>query len=59
MRPGDSLRCLVKIEYLYGHDNELLTERYTITEVLEVLLNRYVAPELPLEEPDDKPPQSP
>jgi len=47
VRPGDALRSRVKIEYLYGHDNELLTERYTVLEVLEVLINRYVAPELP------------
>lgn len=47
VRPGDALRCRVRIEYLYGHDNELLTERYTVLEVLEVMLNRYVAPELP------------
>lgn len=48
VRPGDALRCRVQIDYLYGHDNELLTERYTIFEVLEVLVNRYVSPELPL-----------
>jgi hypothetical protein len=41
VRPGDALRCEVRIEYLYGHDNELLTERYTIVRVLEVLENRY------------------
>lgn len=52
VRPGDALRCRVKIEYLYGHDNELLTERYTVIEVLEVLINRYQAPELPWEAGD-------
>ena len=41
VRPGDALRCEVKIEHLYGHDNELLTERYTIVRVVEVLENRY------------------
>lgn len=46
VRPGDALRCNMKIEYLYGHDNELLTERYTVLEVLEVLVNRYISPEL-------------
>jgi len=46
VRPGDALRCHVRTEYLYGHDNELLTERYTVTEVLEVLVNRYESPEL-------------
>jgi hypothetical protein len=52
VRPGDALQCLVRIQCLYGHDNELLAERYTITEVRDVLLNRYIAPELPLEKPD-------
>lgn len=51
VRPGDALRCRVQIDYLYGHDNELLTERYTILEVLEVLVNRYVSPELPYDNP--------
>lgn len=41
VRPGDSLRCEVRIGNLYGYDNELLTERYTVTRVLEVLENRY------------------
>lgn len=48
VRPGDALRCKVRIEYLYGHDNELLTERYTVLEVLEVLINRFQSPELDL-----------
>lgn len=52
VRPGDALSSKVAIEYLYGHDNELLAEKYTIVEVLEVLINRYVAPELPLDEDD-------
>lgn len=47
VRPGDALRCRVQIEYLYGHDNELLNERYAILEIIEVLVNRYVALELP------------
>lgn len=40
VRPGDALRCMVKVELLYGFDNELLSERYTVLEVLEVLVNR-------------------
>ena len=28
VRPGNSLRCEVRIGNLYGYDNELLTERY-------------------------------
>lgn len=54
VRPGDALRCIMKIEYLYGHDNELLTERYTVLRVLEVLVNRYVAPELDFGGGDDE-----
>jgi hypothetical protein len=41
VRPGDSLRCEVLIEHLYGHDNELLTERYTVVHVVEVLIDSY------------------
>jgi hypothetical protein len=41
VRPGDALRCNVRIEHLYGHDNELLTERYTIIHVNEVLVDSY------------------
>jgi hypothetical protein len=26
VRPGDAIRCVVRIEHLYGHDNELLTD---------------------------------
>ncbi len=37
VRPGDALRCSVRIEARYGHDNELLGESYIITKVLEVL----------------------
>lgn len=50
VRPGDALRCKVQIEYLYGHDNELINERYTILEIIEVLVNRYVALELPYDD---------
>lgn len=51
VRPGDALRCVVRLEHLYGHDNELLMERYTITEVKEVMVDRYVIDELPFEDP--------
>ena len=46
VRPGDALQCLVATELLYGHDNELIAERYTVETVLKVLVNRYEAPEL-------------
>lgn len=41
VRPGDALKCLVKIENLYGHDNELISERYTVVRVLEVLVDSF------------------
>jgi hypothetical protein len=46
VRPGDALKCEVRIEHLYGHDNELLTERYTIVRVLDVLADSYRQPSL-------------
>lgn len=46
VRPGDALKCNVKIEHLYGHDNELITERYTVTEIIEVLTNQFDQTEL-------------
>lgn len=41
VRPGDALRCDVQIEHLYGHDNELLTDKYTILQVNDVLVDSY------------------
>ncbi|MFI4986212.1 MAG: hypothetical protein ACHQF3_02125 [Alphaproteobacteria bacterium] len=41
VRPGDALKCEVKIEHLYGHDNELLLERYKIIRVIDVLVDTY------------------
>jgi hypothetical protein len=37
VRPGDALKCLVTLEQSYGHDNELIAEKITITKVIEVL----------------------
>ena len=37
IRPGDALRCKVDLETLYGPDHEVLTERYRIVEIIEVL----------------------
>jgi hypothetical protein len=37
IRPGDALRCKVDFETSYGPDHEVLTERYRIVEILEVL----------------------
>lgn len=55
VRPGDALQCVVKIELLYGFDNELITERYTVLRVEAVLANRYQVDELPLESGDGQP----
>lgn len=41
VRPGDALRCQVRIEMLYGHDNELIAERYYVEKVHQVLENQY------------------
>jgi len=41
VRPGDALRCMVAIELLYGFDNELLAERYTVKQVLEVMPDQF------------------
>ena len=42
VRPGDALKCTVLIEHLYGHDNELMMERYTIQSVEDVLVDTYL-----------------
>ena len=41
IRPGDAIKCQVRIELRYGHDNELIAERYFIERVHEVLENQY------------------
>ena len=41
VRPGDALRCQVRIEVMYGHDNELIREKYYIEKISGVLENRY------------------
>lgn len=53
VRPGDALRCLVQIEYNYGFDNELVSERFTVIEVMEVLVNRVEPLQLPFGEDSD------
>lgn len=37
IRPGDALRCKVDLETSYGPDHEVLTERFRIVEIVEVL----------------------
>lgn len=41
IRPGDALRCQVRIEMMYGHDNELIAEKHYIERVHEVLENQF------------------
>jgi hypothetical protein len=48
VRPGDALRCLVNIEHHYGYDNELITETYIVTKVVEVLENQISQREMEL-----------
>ena len=48
VRPGDALKCAVRIEMMYGHDNELINQKYYIEKVHEVLENQYEQPVLPL-----------
>jgi len=37
IRPGDALRCKVDFETSYGPDHEVLSERYRIVQIVEVL----------------------
>jgi hypothetical protein len=37
IRPGDALRCKVDFETSYGPDHEVLSERYRIVQIIEVL----------------------
>ena len=37
VRPGDAVRCMVSVEMRYGFDNELISETYVVTEILEIL----------------------
>lgn len=53
VRPGDALRCILQIEYNYGFDNELVSEKFTVLEVLEVLVNRVEFLDLPFDEGED------
>lgn len=41
VRPGDALLCRVRIEMNYGHDNELISEKYYVEEVHQILENQY------------------
>ena len=41
VRPGDALRCEVRIDMGYGYDNELVVQKYYVTKVKDVLSNQY------------------
>lgn len=40
VRPGDALKCEVVVELLYGFDNELISERFTVVRILDVLVDQ-------------------
>ena len=42
------MQCDVRIEHLYGHDNELISERYAIVKVNAVLVDTFRQQELDL-----------
>ncbi len=50
VRPGDALRCSVRIDMEYGFDNELIAEKYTILAILDVLVDRFRETRLPFDE---------
>jgi len=54
VRPGDALRCRVDFETSYGPDHEVLSERYRIVEIIEVLpaSRAETAPQPPRHEPE-------
>jgi len=52
IRPGDALRCRVDFETSYGPDHEVLSERYRIVEVIEVLPAARAADVQPLQPSD-------
>ena len=41
VRPGDAIKCQVRIELKYGYDNELIAEKYYVERINEVLENQY------------------
>ncbi len=46
VRPGDALECMVVVTQLYGHDNELVAERFAVVTVINVLRNQYTQAQL-------------
>ena len=48
VRPGDALKCAVRIEMMYGHDNELINQKYYIERIHGVLESQYEQSVLPL-----------
>jgi hypothetical protein len=51
IRPGDALRCRVDFETSYGPDHEVLSERYRIVEILELLPAARAVADAPASEP--------
>ena len=48
VRPGDAIKCAVRIEMMYGHDSELIREKHYIEKVQEVLVRQDDQFDLPL-----------
>lgn len=40
VRPGDALKCKVRIETAYGYNHNVVSQKYYITKVIEVLENQ-------------------
>ena len=53
VRPGDALQCRARIEMTYGFDNELISEKFYLEEVQEVLENQYTQNLLPYLDDDE------
>ncbi len=54
VRPGDALNCRARIEMTYGYDNELISEKFYLEEVQEILENQYSQSLLTLYDNDDE-----
>ena len=59
IRPGDALRCRVDVETSYGPDHEVLSERFRIVEIVEVLPATRREGEMTAQRPSDVPSRNP
>lgn len=49
IRPGDALRCRVRVERSYSADNMLLSEQFAVEEILAILSDDFTSPPSALE----------